>query len=150
MATAEEIIAAPGDVTTSLADRLERARKRKDDRAKLEADERATAEVERSELAERFEKELNGREGRDFAIVDFSEYGEGCVVVKLGPMALFKSYMASEKTEMHTDAFITPCVVYPSVDRVRAMVAKRMWLGTRITNALAILNGIEDASQKGK
>lgn len=150
MATAEEIIAAPGDPTTSLADRLERARKRKEDRAKLATDERMLAEVERSELAERFEKETNGREGRDFAIVDVSEYGEGCVVVKLGPGVLFKAFMASKQTEMDRDALITPCLIHPSADRVRAMVAKRDFIAVRITNAIAFLNGIEDASQKGK
>lgn len=150
MVSPEEILAAPGDATTSLADRIARADARDAARAKLEADEKLDARLTRSEIAERFEKELSGREGREFAIVDVTEYGEGFVVVKLGSSAYFKAYMASNKSEMDADVFMSPCVVHPAIDRVRAMVSKRLWIGTRITNALVVLNGIENEAQKGK
>ncbi len=107
-------------------------------------------ELVQLELEERFEKELNGRKGQAFMIVDASDLGEGFVVVKLGEDVLWTAFMKSKQTAMDIDIFVTPCVVYPSVDDYRKLTKRRAFLADRCATALATLYGVKADEAAGK
>lgn len=108
------------------------------------------AEIERYELLTRFEVELAGKEGIDFAIVDVTDVGAGFVVLKLGPNALWKAFSASRMGEMDQDAFVLPCIVHPERDKYRRIVSERAFVGDRCANALAGLYGVRAKEEAGK
>jgi hypothetical protein len=65
--------------------------------------------VERHGLKKRFEKELGGKEGRAFSIIDTIE---GFVVVKKGPGVLLKQLRADVNPDS-IDAFFSEVIVHP-------------------------------------
>jgi hypothetical protein len=132
---------------------LERLAAKRADAAKREIARQAdrdAAELERLELEERFERELRGRKGQAFMIVDASDLGEGHVVVKLGEDVLFTSFTKSKMNVVDVDAFVTPCVVYPSLDQYRQIVKRRAFIGDRCASALGTLYGVKAAEDAGK
>ena len=132
------------------AARLAEVRAEKQRRAEAEEAERDEQEIQRFELVERFERETNGREGVDFAIVDVNDVREGFVVVKLGEAVLWKAFSNSKMTEVDLDAFTLPCVAYPDKDEYRKMVAKRGAIGIRVATALSGLYGARGKEDQGK
>jgi hypothetical protein len=111
---------------------------------------RDAAELAKLDLEERFEKDLNGRRGQAFEIVDVSELGEGHIVVKLGEDVLFNAFKASKMSVVDLDAFVTPSLVYPSVDDYRKAVKRRPFIADRCANALGTLYGLKAEADAGK
>jgi hypothetical protein len=121
----------------AIRSKLAAARASKIAREEAAVAEAEAAEVERFELAERFETETGGREGRAFAIVDFSDLGEGFVVLRLGEGVLWKTFSASKMTVVDTDAY-------------RSLAARRGFVADRCAHALATLFGVERADARKK
>lgn len=134
----------------TVAERLAAAREVKAKKEAALARERELAELERLELEERFERETGGKLGREFAIVDFSDLGEGHVVVRLGADVLWNTFSASKMDVADKDAFVVPCVVHPSKDQYRTIVNRRAFIADRCCAALATLYGVEDKAKSGK
>lgn len=131
----------------------ERLAEKRAAKAKRDAEaekERDASELERLELEERFEKELNGKRGRAFMIVDASDLGEGCIVLKLGEDVLWNTFSKSKMNVVDTDAFVVPCVVYPSVDQYRGITKRRAFIADRCASALATLYGVKADVEAGK
>ncbi len=140
---------APGPVLT-VAERL--AAKRKDAAKREEAvqAERDAAELAKLELEERFEKELGGRKGQAFMIVDASDLGEGHIVLKLGEDVLFNAFKASKMNVVDTEMFVVPCLAYPAVDEYRKITKRRAFIADRCASALGVLYGVRTEAEAGK
>jgi hypothetical protein len=132
------------------AEKLAAHRKKQADKDAAEAIRREGLELEKFELIDRFEKELNGKLGRDFEIVDDSEEGEGFIVVKRGEAVQFRTYMDSKQTGMDREQFILPLLVYPSKDVFLGRINRRDFVGVRCVNALAKLAGLKQDVEAGK
>lgn len=148
MAT-NDVTEVPADAPGSARDRLAIARKKAAKREEVLAAEADSAELERLELVEKFEQEL-GRDGRDFAVVDVSDLGEGHVVVKLGEPVLYKAFTNSKMTEMDIDAFVFPCVVHPTKDVYRKLAVRRPGAVQRCLLALSKLYGLKVGDDQKK
>ncbi len=146
----QDVTATPEELGLTAREKLAKARARQAEREAKAAAEAEAAELERFELVERFERELNGREGREFTIVDVSALGEGFVVVKLGEDVLRKTFAASKMTEADIDAFVVPCVVHPSKEGYRKLVARRGWVADRCVLALSGLFGVKTKEDEKK
>lgn len=138
------------DVELSIAERLAAARALKAARDVALEGERQLAELQGLELEERFTKELLGRRGVAFMIVDASDLGEGHIVLKLGEDVLWNTFKASKMNVVDTDSFVCSCVVFPSVDAYRAIVKRRAFIGDRCASALATLYGVKAETDAGK
>ncbi len=134
----------------SLQERLAKAREAKAKREAKAQQDREAAELARLELEERLEAQLGGPVGRAFAIVDASEIGEGHIAVKLGEDVLWNAFKASKMNVVDVDAFVTPCVVHPTVDDFRKIVKRRPFIADRCATALAALYGAEATATAGK
>jgi hypothetical protein len=141
---------APASSGQTVAERLSAKRADAAKREVARQAERDAAELAKLELEERFEKELNGRRGQAFEIVDVSDLGEGHIIVKLGEDVLFNAFKASKMNVVDIDAFVTPCVVYPSIDQYRQTVKRRSFIADRCANALGTLYGLKAESDAGK
>jgi hypothetical protein len=134
--------AAPTPAPADPAARLAELRNRKAAREqKIEAEKQA-AELARLELEEKYEKEL-GPLGREFAIVDCSDQGDGFVVMKRGEDVLWNAFKASKMGVVDTEAFVLPCVVSPSTDDYRKLVKRRPFVADRCAGELATLFGVK-------
>ncbi len=134
----------------STGDKLAELRARKAAKeAKLE-EERNAAEVLRLELEERFEAETGGPIDRTFTIVDVSDLGEGFVVMRLGDDVIWNTFKASKMNVVDTDAFVVPCVLYPSKDEYRKLAKRRAFVPERCAGALASLYGVKIKADQGK
>lgn len=141
---------APAPSGQSVAERLAAKRAEAAKREVARQAERDAAELVKLDLEERFEKELNGHKGQAFMIVDVSDLGEGHIVVRLGEDVLFNAFKASKMNVVDIDAFVTPCVVYPSIDQYRQTVKRRAFIADRCANALGTLYGIKAEADAGK
>lgn len=139
-------------------EKLAELRAKKEAKLEAKAKQREAVEIEILELEERLESEL-GERGKAFEIVDCSSHGEGIIAVKLGPSILHKAFMnhlakvSEEKCAPHeamVDAYVTPCLVQPSVDVYRAIVARRPVIADRVSNALATLFGVRLENERKK
>jgi heterodisulfide reductase subunit B len=136
---------------TAVAEKLAAARAKQAEREAREKEEAEAAELARFELIERLEKETNGREGRDFAIVDVSHLGEGFVAVRLGEAVHFKTFSNSKMTEADVDAFVVPCLLYPAdKDEYRKLIMRRPAVAIQCAGALAALFGVKAQADRGK
>ncbi len=124
------------------------AAKQRRDAAAEEA--RLDAEIERLELVERFEKELAGGEGKQFAVYDATECGEGFFVVKLGPSILWKTYWDSQMTDVDRCDLVSACIVHPEKETYLAARGRRMGIDAELTKLLGKLNGLEIAGTQKK
>jgi hypothetical protein len=143
----KDLLAVP---ETSFASKLAQVRAAKEAKAKAEREARELAEIQHFELVEKYSKEFNGKEGCDFAVVDFSGYGDGFVVVKLGSSVAWKAYSNSEMTEVDDDVFVCPNLVFPTIDEYRKIVARRPIHAKKVVAALADLYGLDTKSRVGK
>lgn len=134
----------------SVAEQLAEARQRKRDREAAAQADRDAAELEKLQLEERFEKELSGKVGKDFAIVDCSDLGKGFVVVKLGLDVHWKTFKSSKMDEVDVDSFVSPNVVHPSKDEFRKLVHERPAVGDRCAVELSHLFGLKRKEDEGK
>ncbi len=121
-------------------------------RAKDAAEEarKLDAEIERLDLAERFEKELGGPEGQQFAILDKTKCGEGLFVVKLAPSIVWKTYWDSKMTDVDRCDLVSQCIVHPAKETYLAARGRRMGIDAELTKALGILNGLQLDIDEGK
>lgn len=142
----EELMAVPETV----AEQLARYRDAKAKREELERLEKDANELARFQLVDRLESELHGKEGRDFAIVDLTKYGEGFIAVKLGEAVHWKSYSASKMNEVDTEVFVIPNLVHPSKEEYRKIVMRRPFAADRSATALADLYGVDLQARTGK
>lgn len=108
------------------------------------------AELERLELVERFERELGGPEGQQFAILDSTRQGEGFFVVKLGPSMLWKTYWDSKMTDVDKCDLVAPCIVHPAKDVYLAARGRRLGIDAELTKLLGALNGLQINTEQGK
>ena len=138
------------DAGLSIVERLAAARVIKAARDVAIEGERQLAELQGLELEERFTKELGGRRGVAFMIVDASDLGEGHVVIKLGEDVLWNTFKASKMNVVDTDSFVCSCVVHPTVDAYRSIVKRRAFIGDRCASALATLYGVKAETDAGK
>jgi hypothetical protein len=115
-----------------------------------EEDRKLDAEFARLELVERFERELGGREGQQFAIHDATDVGEGLFVVKLAPAIVWKTYWDSKMTDVDRCDLITPCIVHPDKETYLAARGRRQGIDAELTNLLAKLNGLKAKGLEGK
>jgi hypothetical protein len=141
---------APAPTGQTVAEQLAAARVNAAKRDTARKAERDAAELVKLQLEDRFEKDLNGRRGQAFEIVDVSELGEGHIVVKLGEDVLFNAFKASKMDVVDLDSFVTPCVKYPSIDQYRQIVKRRAFIADRCANALGTLYGIKAEADAGK
>lgn len=116
----------------------------------LEAERKLDAEVERLDLVERFQKELGGPEGEQFAIYDATDRGEGFFVVKLGPSILWKTYWDSQMTEVDRCDLVSACIVHPPKEAYLAARGRRMGIDAVLTKMLGRLNGLDIAADEKK
>lgn len=123
------------------------ARQRNDER---EEQRKLDAEYERCELAERFEKELGGREGEQFAILDETSCGEGFFVVKLGPSILWKTYWDSKMNDVDRCDLVTNCIVHPTKEHYLAARGRRQGIDAELTKLIGKLNGLRIGADEGK
>lgn len=125
---------------------------KKAEREAARALEREAHELELLELEDRLESEL-GPIGRAFDLVDLSDLGEGMIAVSCkvpGIQARHKAFASSKITDVDVDAFITPCIVHPSIEEFRAILARRPIAGGRVATTLLNLLGskkTEDAKK---
>ena len=150
MATQEEILATPLDGKPTTRDRLAAARARQAARDEKLAAEAEVAELERFDLVERFEKELGGREGSAFAIVNATDLGEGHIVLRLGEGILWKVFSASKVNDVDVDNFVVPCVMHPAKETYREIVARRGAVAARCAAALSGLFGLKMGDDQKK
>lgn len=108
-----------------------------------EEERKLDADVERLDLVERFEKELGGEEGQQFAILDMTKRGEGFFVVKLGPSILWKTYWDSKMNEVDRSDLVGACIVHPSKDEYLAARGRRQGIDAELTKLLGALNGLQ-------
>lgn len=134
----------------TVAERLAHVRAEKARQAAEDKEKQDLAEIERFELAERFSKELGGKEGEAFAVIDATVTGDGFIVVKLGASVLWRTYVASTQGVVDLDALVSPCVVYPTLPEYRSIVARRTIIATTCANALTELYGFKASYDKGK
>jgi len=125
------------------AEKLARYRAEKAKREARAAEEADAAELARFELVERLEKELGGLEGRAFAVVDVTDLGEGLIALKLGDAVLYKAFSESKVTVMDVAAFVSPCVVHPSLDEYKGIAMRRPAIAIRCATALSALYGVK-------
>lgn len=111
---------------------------------------RLDAELERLDLVERFEKELGGPEGQQFAIYDATGLGEGFFVVKLGPSVLWKTYWDSKMSDVDKCDLVSQCIVHPSKEDYLAARGRRMAIDTVLVTYLGRLNGLNYEIQEKK
>lgn len=140
--------------TTAIAATLDekRARVLSAKRAKDAAEEtrKLDADIERLDLAERFERELNGPEGQQFAILDMTKRGEGLFVVKLAPSIVWKTYWDSKMTEVDRCDLVSACIVHPTKDAYLAARGRRQGIDAELTKLLGALNGLQIDIDEGK
>lgn len=129
-----------------------RARVNAANRAKAarEEDRKLNAELERLDLAERFEKELGGPEGQQFAILDMTKRGEGLFVVKLAPSIIWKTYWDSKMTDVDRCDLVTACIVHPAKEEYLAARGRRQGIDAELTKLLGALNGLQIDIDEGK
>lgn len=108
------------------------------------------AQWERHQLVERFERELGGKEGQQFAICDATHLGEGFFVVKLGPAILMKTFFDSEMNDVDRCDFVAPCIVHPSKEAYLAARERRNGFDIELSNRLAGLYGLKLKVNEGK
>lgn len=131
---------------TDVRERLAELRVAKEQRAVMREEAAATREAEVLELESRFESEL-GERGAAFEIVTSAD---GPIVVKLPEAVLTTRFLDSKVTAADVHDFVMPCVVHPSKDDYRAIVAKRPLVANRCATALLSLAGAKKESDAGK
>lgn len=133
----------------ALEDRLAAVRAAKEAKAKAAAEVAAEREIEEFELEERFEKELGGKRGERFAILDFDGDG-GFVVLARGAPVLYKRFVESKVEAGDISTFVLPQVVHPEKDvfKERANELYGMWAAC--ANALSDLHKLRAVKIKGK
>lgn len=117
----------------------------RDAKAKRDAD--TEAEKERRELAtldleEKWEKELGGKRGEAFEIVDGGTAGLIVLAVKQGGAVFHKQFMASAQKEITLEAcqrWTMACVVEPAPTELVASVGERVGIYTVCANKLVAL-----------
>ena len=119
-------------------------------REAAEEERKLNAEVERLDLAERFETELGGPEGQQFAILDMTKRGEGLFVVKLAPSIIWKTYWDSKMTEVDRCDLVSACIVHPAKDAYLAARGRRQGIDAELTKLLGALNGLQIEIDEGK
>jgi hypothetical protein len=137
-------------VEPAVDDRRARVLAAKQRKAAAEEERALDGEVQRLELAERFERELGGPEGQQFAIHDATDVGEGFFVVKLAPSITFKTYWDSKMTDVDRCDFVTSCLVYPTREVYLAARGRRMGIDAVLSDMLGALNGLKRKSDSGK
>lgn len=123
------------------------AKQRRDAR---EEQRKLDAKYEHDKLSERFESELGGPEGQQFAILDMTSVGEGMFVVKLGPSILWKTYWDSKMTDVDKCDLVAACIVHPSKEQYLAARGRRQGIDAVLTNMLGKLNGLKLDYEEGK
>ena len=146
----DDLLHTPDVAKPSARERLQVARAAQAKREARATEEAESAELEKFDLIERFEKELHGRLGRAFEVVDLTALGEGFVVVKLGDQVHWRTFESSKMNAMDTDVFVVPCVVHPSIDEYRKVIVRRPFVATRCATALAGLYGVKSKDDLGK
>lgn len=134
----------------SLEEKRARLREAEQKRAEESQARKLDAQIARLELVERLERELNGREGQQFAIFDATHLGEGFFAVKLGEAILMKRFMESEMTDVDRCDFVSPCIVHPSKEDYLAARARRPGIDIELSNRLAGLFGLKLKVDEGK
>ncbi len=119
-------------------------------KAANEEERKLNAEIERLDLSERFEKELGGPEGQQFAILDMTKRGEGLFVVKLAQSIVWKTYWDSKMTEVDRCDLVTQCIVHPSKEVYLAARGRRQGIDAELTKLLGALNGLQIDIEEGK
>ncbi len=130
------------DVRTRLAE----LRAAKEQREAMRAESAITREAEVLELESRFEGDL-GERGAAFEIVTSAD---GPIVLKLPEAVLTTRFLESKVTAADVHDFVMPCVVHPSKDDYRAIIAKRPLVANRCATALLSLAGAKKESDAGK
>lgn len=113
------------------------------------------------ELEERFEKELGGRLGEKFVVVQAGHRGP--IVLKLGANVLHKQFNGTiddnQKkgyggktgiTEEACSKFVKPCVAYPDVKEFQSIVEELPGVLYRCAGQLAALYDADRAAARGK
>ncbi len=115
-----------------------------------EEERKLNAEIERLDLEERFEKELGGPAGQQFAVLDMTKRGEGLFVVKLAPSIVWKTYWDSKMTEVDRCDLVSACIVHPAKDAYLAARGRRQGIDAELTKLLGALNGLQIDIDEGK
>lgn len=123
------------------------ARKAEREKAQAEEDERHADLL--LELEDRFEAEL-GRKGREYAIVDLSDVGEGAVVVKRPEPAHMRTFKNSKMREADHYDLVKACLVHPDFEAFKSIAGRRDFVAVRCATAAAKLHGLKLEEDRGK
>lgn len=134
---------------TESGDRRAELLRRKTEREEQRAKEAEAHALLLLELEDRFEQEL-GPVGKEFAIVDLADVGEGAVVVKRPEQARMRQFKSSKMTEANHFDLVKPCVVYPDAAAFLEITGRRDFVVTRCATACAKLHGLKLQEDAGK
>lgn len=117
--------------------------------ANAEGDERARLEREIADETAMAEAEATlGRPGIDFCGV---QTPDGIVIARRPGHGKLRGFAKLKDPSLEeVDAFVLPCVTYPSRDRYQEIAEKYGLLPLRLANALVDLGGISFKEAKGK
>lgn len=136
--------------TETLEEKRARLLTKQQERDKKREQARLEREVERLELVEKFEEELKGAEGQEFAIYDSGELGEGFFVVKRGASVAFTRYADSKMNPSDRYDFVAPHVVHPTIEKFKEALERRPAIGIELANRLGVLYGMKLRIDEGK
>lgn len=106
--------------------------------------------LDRLELVSALERETNGVEGQEFAILDTGVAGEGFFVVRRGASVLFKRYLDSKMNDADRFDFVLPHIPTDDAERFKDAVGKRPGIAIQLVNLLAGIYGVVTEADKGK
>jgi hypothetical protein len=129
--------------------RIEILREESAARQSLRAKKREAAEEARLELESKFEREL-GPMGEKFEIIDLTNLGKGLVVIKQGSSVIHKRFENSKKEDEDIEAYVMPCLAYPSADDFRAILNDLPEVLGRCAFACHRLFGAKTREDEGK
>lgn len=118
-----------------------------------EAEKKKAARLEGLRLEVKYAAEL-GPINVAFAMVDATKHGEGWIVLKLGSDLARRRFIdAADEKKLDAaafEAYLVPCVVYPSAEEFRKIVRRRGHYEIRCARALSSLYGVSETEVEGK
>lgn len=121
---------------------------------KVEREKQREAEAEAHkllllELEDRFEEEVGVR-GRDYEIVDLGKWGEGAIVVALPKSVHIRAFRNSKMNEPQKWDLVKACLLYPEVDKLKEVAARRDFVISHCANAACELHALDMREREGK
>jgi hypothetical protein len=129
---------------------LARLRRERAEREAPDKDARIRREIEKEKLIVRFERELNGKLGSEFVIVDTGHLSDPFIVMKKPILVQWEKYTQSKMSPAERFDYIAPSIAYPKLDEYTLLRTNRAGLDTAVSNALMPMMGLSAEVEAGK